>query len=55
VSLLGSALWWVEPWVRRTELDTGGEADPAVAREPGYYFDHVISRVDRLEALVSPS
>jgi aminoglycoside phosphotransferase (APT) family kinase protein len=53
VTLLGSALWWVERWVRRTELDTGGKADPGVPREPDYYFDHVISRVDRLDALVS--
>ncbi len=51
VTLLGSALWWVERWVRRTELDTEGKADPGVPREPDYYFDHVMSRVDRLETL----
>jgi aminoglycoside phosphotransferase (APT) family kinase protein len=55
VTLLGSALWWVERWVRRTELDAGGKADPGVPREPDYYFDHVISRIDRLDTLVSPS
>jgi hypothetical protein len=55
VTLLGSALWWVERWVRRTELGTEGRADPGVPREPDYYFDHVISRIDRLETLVSPS
>jgi aminoglycoside phosphotransferase (APT) family kinase protein len=54
VTLLGSALWWAERWVRRTELDSEG-ADPGVPREPGYYFGHVISRIDRLETLVSPS
>lgn len=54
VTLLGSALWWVERWVRRTELDTGGTADPGVPREAGYYFGHVISRMDRLDALVRP-
>lgn len=54
VTLLGSALWWVERWVRRTELDTGGEPDPGVPREPGYYFGHVISRIDRLDTLLSP-
>jgi hypothetical protein len=53
VTLLGSALWWVERWVRRTELDTEGKADPGVSREPGYYFGHVISRIDRLDTLVS--
>jgi aminoglycoside phosphotransferase (APT) family kinase protein len=55
VTLLGSALWWAERWVRRTELDTVGKADPEVPRKPDYYFDHVISRIDRLETLVSPS
>ncbi|GAA5025381.1 hypothetical protein GCM10023317_72130 [Actinopolymorpha pittospori] len=52
VTLLGSALWWVERWVRRTELDTEGKADPGVPREPGYYFGHVISRINRLDTLV---
>lgn len=55
VTLLGSVLWWVERWVRRTELDTEGKASPGVPREPDYYFDHVISRIDRLETLISPS
>lgn len=54
VTLLGSALWWVERWVRRTELDPGGGADPEVRREPDYYFAHVTSRVDRLETLIRP-
>jgi aminoglycoside phosphotransferase (APT) family kinase protein len=49
VTLLGSALWWVERWVRRTELDIIGAVDPAVPREPAYYFDHVIRRLVRLE------
>jgi hypothetical protein len=55
VTLLGSALWWVERWVRRTESGAGGQSDPGVPREPGYYFSHVISRIDRLETLLSPS
>jgi thiamine kinase-like enzyme len=55
VTLLGSALWWVERWVRRTELDTDGKPDPEVPREPDYYFDRVISRIDRLETLMSAS
>jgi aminoglycoside phosphotransferase (APT) family kinase protein len=54
VTLLGSALWWVERWVRRTELDTAGAVDPAVPREPGYYLDHVIHRLVRLEKLEAP-
>jgi aminoglycoside phosphotransferase (APT) family kinase protein len=51
VTLLGSALWWAERWVRRTELDAVGTVDPALAREPGYYLDHVTSRLARLEAV----
>jgi aminoglycoside phosphotransferase (APT) family kinase protein len=54
VTLLGSALWWVERWVRRTERDTIGAADPAVHREPDYYFDHVMRRLARLKNLVAP-
>ena len=41
--------------MRRTKLDTDGTPDPEVQREPDYYFDHVISRIDRLETLISPS
>jgi thiamine kinase-like enzyme len=52
VTLLGSTLWWVERWVRRTELDTAGGVDPAVPREPGYYLDHVTRRLVRLEKLL---
>lgn len=52
MTLLGSALWWVERWVRRIEADLVGAVDVAVAREPGYYLDHVIRRLDRLENLV---
>ncbi len=52
LTLLGSSLWWVERWVRRTEADAAGKADPEVHREPGYYFDHVIRRLDRLENLL---
>jgi aminoglycoside phosphotransferase (APT) family kinase protein len=53
VTLLGSALWWVERWVRRTQRDTAGVVDPGVPREPDYYFDHVIRRLDRLANLVA--
>jgi hypothetical protein len=40
VTLLGSA------------LDAQRKADPAVGRPPGYHFSHVLSRIDRLEALM---
>ena len=54
LTLLGSALWWVERWVRRTELDTVSAVDPAVGREPDYYFNHVMRRLIRLEKLLAP-
>jgi Ser/Thr protein kinase RdoA (MazF antagonist) len=53
VTLLGSTLWWVERWVRRTDADAAGESDRAVPREQGYYFDRVISRLNRLDKLIS--
>jgi aminoglycoside phosphotransferase (APT) family kinase protein len=40
---LGSALWWVERWIRRVD-----GADPTLPREPGYYFDQLVRRVERL-------
>lgn len=51
LTLLGSTLWWVERWVRRTEAVAAGTVDPAVPREAGYYFDQVVRRLDRLEPL----
>jgi aminoglycoside phosphotransferase (APT) family kinase protein len=55
VTLLGSALWWVERWVRRTEAVAVGGVDPAVPREPDYYLDHVVRRLARLEKAVTPA
>ncbi len=52
LTLLGSSLWWVERWVRRTEADAAGRDDPEVHREPAYYADHVFRRLDRLEPLL---
>jgi thiamine kinase-like enzyme len=53
LTLLGSTLWWVERWVRRTERDTVSALDPAVAREPDYYLDRVMRRLIRLEKLLA--
>jgi aminoglycoside phosphotransferase (APT) family kinase protein len=52
VTLLGSALWWAERWVRRAAADAAGTVDPDVRRDLDYYADHVISRLDRLERLL---
>lgn len=52
VTLLGSALWWAERWVRRTEAEKAGESVPELSREPAYYLDHVTSRVQRLQGVL---
>lgn len=51
LTLLGSALWWVQRWIRRTAADAAGTVDPEAHREPSYYLDHVTRRLDRLDAL----
>jgi aminoglycoside phosphotransferase (APT) family kinase protein len=52
LTLLGSALWWAERWVRRAAADAAGRVDRDVQRDPGYYADNVILRLDRLERLL---
>jgi Ser/Thr protein kinase RdoA (MazF antagonist) len=52
LTLLGSTLWWAERWVRRAEADAAGVAVPAVPKEQDYYFDRVISRLERLDDLL---
>ncbi|HZU71792.1 MAG TPA: phosphotransferase [Acidimicrobiales bacterium] len=49
VTLLGSALWWVERWVRRIGADGTGEVDPEVPRSPDYYLQRVLERLHRVE------
>lgn len=53
LTLLGSTLWWVERWVRRTEADSAGGFDPDVPREPAYYLERAIRRLDRLGSLLA--
>ena len=50
LTLLGSTLWWVERWVRRTEADAAGVADPEVPRPADAYLEAYRSRLDRLDA-----
>lgn len=52
VTLLSSALWWVERWVRRTEGDSDGRVDPDVPRDAAYYLSRATMRSDRLEDLL---
>ena len=53
MTLLGSALWWVERWVRRAEFDAVGAIDPEVTRHAGYYFDHLARRLTRLREFMA--
>ena len=50
--MIGSTFWWVERWIRRTGADAAGVVDAEAPREPAYYLDRVIRRVERLEALM---
>lgn len=52
LTLLGSTLWWVERWVRRSLADAGRKADPIAPRQVDYYRDRALSRLDRLEGLL---
>jgi aminoglycoside phosphotransferase (APT) family kinase protein len=52
VTLLGSTLWWVERWVRRSEMESGVHADAGVPRERAYYFERVTNRIERLGGLL---
>lgn len=52
VTLLGSLLWWVDWWLRRTRADAAGTAEPSAEREADYYLDHVARRLGRLEQLI---
>jgi len=51
VTLLGSALWWVERWSRRDDADAAGRVDPSAPRACSYYLDRVIHRLDRFDEL----
>jgi len=52
VTLLGSLLWWVDWWLRRTRADAAGTPEPSAEREADYYLDHVARRLVRLEQFV---
>lgn len=52
LTLLGSTLWWVQRSVRRFHADAARTIDPEVSREPDYYLDHVLRRLDRLRSLL---
>ncbi|HTT90286.1 MAG TPA: aminoglycoside phosphotransferase family protein [Acidimicrobiales bacterium] len=53
LALLGSALWWVERWVRRAHAEATGRVDSEVPKETGYYSGNVIRRLGRLDRLLT--
>ena len=55
LTLLGSALWWLERWSRRADADATGDIDPSAAKAPVYYLDHATRRLNRLDELLAGS
>jgi aminoglycoside phosphotransferase (APT) family kinase protein len=53
VTLLGSALWWLERWSRRADADAAGDLDPSAAKPQSYYLDNVLLRLDRFDVAVT--
>jgi aminoglycoside phosphotransferase (APT) family kinase protein len=52
VTVLGSALFWAQSWVRRAIADEAGDTDGGAPREQGYYLEHTMRRVERAELLL---
>jgi aminoglycoside phosphotransferase (APT) family kinase protein len=51
VTLLGSALWWIERWSVRADADAAGTTDPSAPKPQQHYLDNALQRLDRFEAL----
>jgi hypothetical protein len=49
VTLLGSALWWIERWSRRADADAAGDLDPSAPKPQRYYLEHALHRLDRFD------
>ena len=52
VTVLGSALFWAQSWVRRATADEPGATDGGAPREQEYYREHTLRRVERAESLL---
>jgi thiamine kinase-like enzyme len=53
LTLIGSALWWIERWSRRSAADAAGTVEPSAPEPPRYYLDHALRRLDRFEDCVA--
>jgi aminoglycoside phosphotransferase (APT) family kinase protein len=47
ITLLGSVLWWLDAWSRAEAASVMGHNDPFLAREPDYYLEQAVARLDR--------
>lgn len=47
ITLLGSILWWLDAWSRTEAASVTGHDEPGLAREPGYYLEQAVARLDR--------
>jgi aminoglycoside phosphotransferase (APT) family kinase protein len=54
-ALLGSALWWLERWSRRADVDAAGGADVTVPRPQHEYLEESRCRLDRYDEVVAAS
>lgn len=48
ITLLGSVLWWLDAWSRTEAASVTVSDEPFPAREPGYYLEQAVARLDRL-------
>jgi aminoglycoside phosphotransferase (APT) family kinase protein len=48
ITLVGSVLWWLDAWSRTEAAGIRGHDEPTLAREPGYYLEQAVTRLDRL-------
>jgi aminoglycoside phosphotransferase (APT) family kinase protein len=47
ITLLGSVLWWLDAWSRTEAAGVTGHSDPSLTRDPDYYLEHAVARLDR--------
>jgi aminoglycoside phosphotransferase (APT) family kinase protein len=48
ITLFGSVLWWLDAWSRTEAASVRGQKESALAREPDYYLEQAVARLDRL-------
>jgi aminoglycoside phosphotransferase (APT) family kinase protein len=47
ITLVGSVLWWLDAWSSTEAATATGRNDRTLAREPGYYLEQAVARLDR--------